>query len=346
MTAKPTGGASAYACISSLMNAAIGAGVLSVPCAFSYLGIVLGPTIMLIVVCMEVSSLCILVRTAEQFTVSSYQELVLVRFGSRSADALSASLIVYIVGSCIAYLIILGDTLHPLINELVNDSDSWMYSRQTVITLITAFAVTPLSLLRTLNALTAASTSAVICLLFSTVAIAISAKDAVHDLGKGHLTEGVKMMKLDHQFIEALPILLFAFQCHIQVVQVFLELEACPSLLPWRRNDSQRWPVAQGSPGQSLLKTGGDAISRASSAENMLQPLVGEPGITLQALGAALQPFVRGPGVTRQALGAALHPFLRGPGVTRQALGAALQPFVRGPGVTRQALGAALHPPL
>eukprot|EP00854_Cymbomonas_tetramitiformis_P015407 gene15407-18234_t len=169
----------------------------------------------------------------------------------------------------------LGDTLHPLINELVNDSDSWMYSRQTVITLITAFAVTPLSLLRTLNALTAASTSAVICLLFSTVAIAISAKDAVHDLGKGHLTEGVKMMKLDHQFIEALPILLFAFQCHIQVVQVFLELEACPSLLPWRRNDSQRWPVAQGSPGQSLLKTGGDAISRASSAENMLQPLVG-----------------------------------------------------------------------
>ncbi|KAK3246005.1 hypothetical protein CYMTET_44447 [Cymbomonas tetramitiformis] len=84
MTAKPTGGASAYACISSLMNAAIGAGVLSVPCAFSYLGIVLGPTIMLIVVCMEVSSLCILVRTAEQFTVSSYQELVLVRFGSRS----------------------------------------------------------------------------------------------------------------------------------------------------------------------------------------------------------------------------------------------------------------------
>lgn len=206
----------------TLANCAIGAGVLAMPYAVSELGYVLGGGVVFTAALLVVFTLIVLVRAGSTFGSSSYQGLVHDAFGGKVAQSVSAVLIVYLFGSCVAYLIIIGDSYTKVMSAVAASSDAaWWASRRFAIAVIAAVVVTPLSLLREMSRLAPASAIALFALAYT--ALAIVTKGIEKSAGDAAQAVAVKF---DVGSISAVPIVVFAFQCHIQVLAIFAELSA------------------------------------------------------------------------------------------------------------------------
>lgn len=206
----------------TLANCAIGAGVLAIPYAVSELGYGLGGGVVFAAALLVVFTLIVLVRAGSTFGSSSYQGLVRDAFGGKVAQGVSAVLIIYLFGSCVAYLIIIGDSYTKVMSAIAASSDdAWWASRRFAIAVVAALAVTPLSLLREMSRLAPASAIALFALAYT--ALAIMAKGFEKSAGD---TAQAVAFKLDVSSVSAVPIVVFAFQCHIQVLAIFAELSA------------------------------------------------------------------------------------------------------------------------
>lgn len=71
--------------------------------------------------------------------------------GPRASMFLAGVLMVYLFGSCVAYLIIFGDCLHPLVLGALGDH--WFTHRNAVLPFFSAVLMFPLCLPRTLDAI-------------------------------------------------------------------------------------------------------------------------------------------------------------------------------------------------
>jgi amino acid permease len=91
--------------VATLCNSAVGAGVLSLPFAFRCSGLVGGLLLCLLVAFAESFSLYVLSKFAERYSAPSYGSLVRRALGRKTASSLSAIMLLYLAGSCIAYLV-------------------------------------------------------------------------------------------------------------------------------------------------------------------------------------------------------------------------------------------------
>ena len=206
----------------TLANCAIGAGVLATPFAVSKFGTVAGGIVIFVTALLVAYTLVVLVRAGSVFSSASYQGVVKDAFGLSASRAVSATLVVYLFGSCVAYLIIIGDSYTKAVAALAHGSDgAWWASRQFAIAVVVSFVVTPLSLLREMSRLAPASAAALVSLAYTAFAIMCKGFAKVDDGAPK-----VVAFKLDADSISAVPIIVFAFQCHIQVLAIFSELSA------------------------------------------------------------------------------------------------------------------------
>lgn len=204
----------------TLANCAIGAGVLAIPFAIRELGYALGGIVVLVAAMLVAYTLLVLVRAGSAFGSTSYQGLVKDAFGLNVSRAVSVVLIVYLFGSCVAYLIIIGDSYTKVVSAFAGDAASaWWANRRFAIAIIGAFVVTPLSLLREMSRLALASAMAVMALGYTATVIMCKGLTPAADS-----TALATAFKLDIGSISAVPIVVFAFQCHIQVLAIFSEL--------------------------------------------------------------------------------------------------------------------------
>jgi len=205
----------------NLLNAATGAGLLGMPYAYRALGLGLGLACTAGVASLSVLTLWTLVEAGSRYGARTYQELVRAAFGEGYARGLSAALIVYCFGSCCAYLIIVGDTMPHLMQSWLGHG-SLFATRDAAIVLAATAMCLPLSLLRKLEALGTASVAGVVVLMYITLVV------VAHGAGKlasdGRPAPGVVAAEVNFDSVLAVPILVFAFQCHIQVLQIMDEL--------------------------------------------------------------------------------------------------------------------------
>ena len=156
----------------TLANCAIGAGVLATPFAVSKFGTVAGGIVIFVTALLVAYTLVVLVRAGSVFSSASYQGVVKDAFGLSASRAVSATLVVYLFGSCVAYLIIIGDSYTKAVAALAHGSDgAWWASRQFAIAVVVSFFVTPLSLLREISRLAPASAVALVSLAYTASAI-------------------------------------------------------------------------------------------------------------------------------------------------------------------------------
>ena len=211
----------------TLANCAIGAGVLATPYALSKFGYVGGALVILIAALLVAFTLITLVCAGSEFGSTSYQGLVRDAFGKRASQFVSASLVVYLFGSCVAYLIIIGDSYSKVVGTLARlDSSAgipWWASRHFAIAVVASFLVTPLSLLREMSRLAPASAMALMALAYTALAIMFDGITRSSSAADGVSAVAFRM---DVDSISAVPIIVFAFQCHIQVLAIFSELSA------------------------------------------------------------------------------------------------------------------------
>lgn len=91
--------------VATLCNSAIGAGVLSLPFAFRCAGLLGGLALCLGVGAAESFSLYVLSKFAERYGAHSYGSLVRRALGRKLSSTLSAIMLLYLFGSCVAYLV-------------------------------------------------------------------------------------------------------------------------------------------------------------------------------------------------------------------------------------------------
>jgi len=244
----------------NLINCAIGAGVLGVPFAVRSMGAVLGALSLCLVMAISVLTLNVLTRAARAYGASSYQELVRKSMGWFAAHVVSLTLVAYVFGSSVAYTIVCADSFGEF-NQRAFGSGSIAANRSVIVLFTSTCVMLPLSLLRSMERMAFASSFSVLALLYTAVVVVAEGFDAVralffdifvattrhrsgdggggpdhHDFlastpsrdvdddGSSGSTPHVRAWVLDHGTVLALPVLVFAFQCHVQVVSIFAEL--------------------------------------------------------------------------------------------------------------------------
>jgi sodium-coupled neutral amino acid transporter 7/8 len=221
---------SAVSSVFTLLSSAVGAGILSLPYAFRSAGWAGGLFVIILIATIESFTLYVLSRYAETSGSKTYTQLCTKYLGKGAGAFMSLLLFAYLFGSSIAYLIILGDSFHPILQWLAGqDSTAWWMSRQFVIGIISSSVSLPLCFPTSLHAISrfTALTSAGLIAIVSIVlvkSIQVIHQSQEHDGGgedRGHM---VPSTFPSLQFFNAIPIMIFGFQCHCQVITVFQEL--------------------------------------------------------------------------------------------------------------------------
>lgn len=177
----------------------------------------------------EAFTLYVLSKMAERYQGKTYGTLVRKALGKKLSAALSIVMLLYLWGSCIAYLVIIGDSFSPLLKMALGDHALWLADRRVLIVLISAVVITPLCMPRDLNALEWVSMAAVIGFIYTAIAIVVRAWYITSE--REAPFQDIRLFKFDFGALFALPIIVFGFNCHANVVTIFTELERHPDVL-------------------------------------------------------------------------------------------------------------------
>ena len=233
----------------NLINCAIGTGVLGVPFAIRQMGAVLGAATLCVVASITLFTLNVLCRGARVYRAQSYQELVRKSIGRVASHAVSLILVVYIFGTCVACTVVAADAFTEVNARCFGSNFPILTNRELIVSATSVGIALPLSLLRSVEKMAFASAFSVLALLVTaTIVVAkgfepmstLIHDDVIH-LGvhggpsygqtpwsSDHVSgkdEGViKPWVFDTGTVLALPVFVFAFQCHAQVVSIFAEL--------------------------------------------------------------------------------------------------------------------------
>ena len=151
--------------------------------------------------------------------------------GNRTATAMAITIACYLFGSCVAFMIIAADTTHALLTRWSAAAlSAALASRPAAVLLPAALIMLPLSLQRTMGALAPASTLAVFVMALTSGAIALRALQAPAAAAPEATPEARGALAA----LAAVPIMVFAYQCHVQAVPIFTELSSRPRLWPFQ----------------------------------------------------------------------------------------------------------------
>lgn len=220
------GGASALSSVFTMLNSAIGAGVLSLPFAFRAAGWAGGLLLTAAVAAVEGFTMYVLARYAEWTGSKTYSDLVRKMLGRKAALSMSLGLLFYTYGAATAYMIILGDCFQPLLEG--HFGQVWWTARRAVIPALSVTTMLPLCFPRTLDAISGFSSITLYALIVVVGCIITRSWEALHSATYDWSL--VRPFTGSMSFLDALPILAFGFQCHTNLAAVFHELEDEPDL--------------------------------------------------------------------------------------------------------------------
>lgn len=167
-----------WTAVLTIANAALGAGLLSIPYAFAQAGLLVGMLLTLLLVGGACVSLCVIMATmgraqAADPGVSSFGTLVEWSCGKSASWAVEVTVILNSFGSCVGYLVLLGDVLTPLVAPALPASVRG--HARTLVVLGAAAACLLLCLLRRISYLRYSAGVAVFACIFTTSMLAVQA---------------------------------------------------------------------------------------------------------------------------------------------------------------------------
>ncbi|XP_026879730.2 putative sodium-coupled neutral amino acid transporter 7 isoform X2 [Electrophorus electricus] len=185
------GGTSSFGAVFIVVNAALGAGLLNFPAAFNMAGgVIAGVVLQMSLLIFIITGLVILAYCSQVSNESTYQEVVRAVCGKVLGVLCEIAIAVYTFGTCIAFLIIIGDQLDKLIGAVAHESEAavnshWYTDRKFTITVTSVLIILPLSIPKEIG--------------FQKYASPASWTDVFN----------------------AMPTICFGFQCHVSSVPVF-----------------------------------------------------------------------------------------------------------------------------
>ncbi|KAM3960715.1 uncharacterized protein ACR2FA_005152 [Aphomia sociella] len=206
----------------TLANSIIGVGILAMPFCFQQCGVLLAALILLSMGL--VSRLCcyFLLKSALLARRRNFEFLAFHVFGSAGKLAVEVGIIGFLMGTCIAYFVVVGDLGPQIIAKLFNINQSDIL-RTSIMVLVSLLCVLPLGLLRNVDSLSNVSAATIgfyFCLVMKVIAEAASQllSDDWHIRMEMWKPSGV---------LQCVPIFSMALFCQTQLFEIF---ESMPTL--------------------------------------------------------------------------------------------------------------------
>uniref|UniRef100_A0ABM5EU45 Sodium-coupled neutral amino acid transporter 7 n=1 Tax=Pogona vitticeps TaxID=103695 RepID=A0ABM5EU45_9SAUR len=218
-----------------VVNAALGAGLLNFPAAFSMAGgVAAGIALQMCMLVFIIGGLVILAYCSQASNEATYQEVVRAVCGKVTGVLCEVAIVVYTFGTCIAFLIIIGDQQDKIIAALVKDSLGtesihWYTDRKLTISITAFLLILPLSVPKEIGFQKYASGLSVLGTGYVTVIIIIKYIWPDKEITPGEIpTSPSSWMSV----FNAMPTICFGFQCHVSSVPVFNSMKR-PEVKPW-----------------------------------------------------------------------------------------------------------------
>ena len=139
----------------NLCNFILGSGIIALPAAMGQAGLIVGICLLLLQSLTTNYSLRLLISCGLKLKVFDYEELLRTTFGKRGWYLGIASIFLLDFGVMVTFLIILTDTLTPVLSFYFNGTiiGAWFASRTFTLWLVSLIAILPVSLLRSMKEL-------------------------------------------------------------------------------------------------------------------------------------------------------------------------------------------------
>ncbi|XP_068618166.1 putative sodium-coupled neutral amino acid transporter 10 [Battus philenor] len=206
----------------TLANSIIGVGILAMPFCFQQCGVLLATLILLLMG--FVSRLCchFLLKSAIITRRRTFEFLAFHVFGSAGKLAVEVGIIGFLMGTCIAYFVVVGDLGPQIIAKMLNINQSDIL-RTSIMVIVSLVCVLPLGLLRNVDSLSNVS-AATICFYFCLVIKVIL--EATTQLITSDWHMRIETWK-PSGVLQCVPIFSMALFCQTQLFEIF---ESLPSL--------------------------------------------------------------------------------------------------------------------
>ena len=108
---------------SAIFNMLAGCGIVGLPVTYKNAGWVFGILLMIFVAIISVYTLRLLVKTGKYVRVEDYERLTEKCFGMKGYYFLAITILLFDIGACLTYSIILGDSAHAVMKHLFDWND-------------------------------------------------------------------------------------------------------------------------------------------------------------------------------------------------------------------------------
>eukprot|EP01121_Diplochlamys_sp_Union-15-3_P003563 TRINITY_DN1349_c0_g1_i3.p1 TRINITY_DN1349_c0_g1~~TRINITY_DN1349_c0_g1_i3.p1 ORF type:complete len:358 (+),score=35.36 TRINITY_DN1349_c0_g1_i3:36-1109(+) len=196
----------------NLVNSIIGGGLLALPFAFSSVGIGLG-TIMLMASALLViysAKLLIFCSSSPIDGGTNYKELAANTIGPTVGPIIiEISIILFLAGALIGYIIILGDFLPSLLDLVWKNNE---VKKEYIQIIVAAVFLFPLTSLRRITTLSYLSLVAIVCIFFMAIGVVVRGSQFLHEYGVQK--DRLKVFSFGGGIFTSFPIISFAFTFH------------------------------------------------------------------------------------------------------------------------------------
>ncbi|XP_001600642.1 putative sodium-coupled neutral amino acid transporter 10 [Nasonia vitripennis] len=206
--------------IMTLANGIIGVSVLAMPFCFKQCGIVLATLVLLLSSILSRLACHFLIKSAVMCRRRNFEFLAFHAFGPMAKILVELCIIGFLLGTCIAFFVVVGDLGPQIVGEMINKNPGDIRTSFLITTGI--FIVLPLGLLRNIDSLASVSTASIafyICLVFKVIA------ESTH-----HIFAADWFDKVDYWrpagILQCLPIFALALFCQTQLFEIY---EAMPN---------------------------------------------------------------------------------------------------------------------
>jgi len=216
---KSPEGSSTLGSIFLIVNAALGAGLLNMPKAFDDAGGVMTAILVQAVLLFFImSALIILAKTSNINKSCTLQEVMYTAAGVWGRRATSVIITVYCFGTCITFLIIIGDQFDRAFTSLVGSDycNTWYLHRDFVMPVSSFLLILPMCYSKTIDFLKYVSAFGVFIILYVVALIFV-------EYAEGDHVPGPIKTKPDSwlDIFMVIPVICFGYQCHVSVIPIY-----------------------------------------------------------------------------------------------------------------------------
>jgi len=221
--------ATRYSCTLNLMNTMIGAGILTLPYAFSKLGVIMGLTIMVLAASSTLFCLHILSLHVKILRNPSYSKLATLTM-PRFKVLVDFAIALMCFGNSIGYLVIIGDNVTDAVRGISSAAKGFLIDRKLWILVDVVCVITPVSMLKNLHSLRHLSTVSIVMTTFITIVICLYAyePEAYFSNAKMDCPDGSWYISLPPgtgilDVLREIPLFIFGFTCHQNILSLCIE---------------------------------------------------------------------------------------------------------------------------